>query len=788
VLTLALGIGGTTAIFSLIDGIVLRPLPYPGAERLVTVRHAAPGLGLSDAGQSIGTYLHYRTANHAFEQMGAYQESVVNVTDVERPERVQVALVTPSLFDVLGAVPERGRVFTDAEGQGEAGDVVVISHGLWVRHYGADPGILGRTIELNEARYTVVGVMPSGFHFPRPETEVWYPLDVLYRFPPSFAGFYFDAIGRLRPGVSPRDAEADLQGLIAQLPDVLPGLSPERLRDSQLRAVVVPLKRAVLGNLASALWVLLGGVAFLLVIACANVANLFLVRAEHRQREIAVRCALGAARRDIGRTLLAEALLLAMAGVVLGLALADASTAVLLAVGPKLPRLAEVTVDLRAIGFATLLGAFSALALPLVPYLRYRSADLGAALAASRPGNERPDRQALRRGLVSLQIALALMLLVGSALMVRSFLRLSRVDPGFDPDRVLTAEVALPSSPYPMYQAPAAFYGQLLDRIRALPGVTEAGASTLTPLTPIPSYQWMEVDLQPGVPDSLFPRVLMVLATPDYFSTMRVPLVEGRVFGAGDLQGDVHPVIVNRAFARRYFAGAGALGRQVGLRGHTLTVVGVVGDVRHESVTEPAAPTWYLPVLPGAEPDWMPMYPHEMGIAIRTTGPPVTLAPSVRRIVRDLDPNVPVSNVRTMEDIVATSTVRTRFTMVLMLVAALAALFLGAVGVHGVMAYAVRRRTHEMGVRIALGARASELAALVLRQAAWVSAVGLTAGTLGALALTRLLRGLLFEVTPTDPLSFVGTALVLLAATLLASWVPARRATRVDPIEALRYE
>jgi predicted permease len=282
--------------------------------------------------------------------------------------------------------------------------------------------------------------------------------------------------------------------------------------------------------------------------------------------------------------------------------------------------------------------------------------------------------------------------------------------------------------------------------------------------------------------------VLVILATPDYFSTMRIPLVDGRVFGAGDLQGEVHPVIVNRAFARRYFAGASGLGRRVGLRGDALTVVGVVEDVRHEAVTEPATPTWYLPVLPGAQPDWMPMYPHHMGVAIRTALPPVSLAASVRQIVRDLDSNLPVSNIRTMEDIVATSTVRTTFTMLLMLVAALAALFLGAVGVYGVMAYAVGRRTHEMGVRIALGARASELVALVLRQAAWVSAVGLAVGMLGALALTRLLRGLLFEVTPTDPLSFGGTALVLLAATLLASWIPARRATRVDPMEALRYE
>lgn len=782
VLTLALGIGGTTAIFTLLDHIVLRPLPYPQAERLVTLRHAAPGLGLTDAGQSDGTYFHYRAGNHALEEMGAYQGYAVNLSGVDQPERVPVAAVTASVFQVLGVQPERGRLFTEAETRQEA-DVVVISHRLWARHYGADPDVVGRGIELDRRRYTVVGVLPAGFDFPGRETEVWYPFAAIYQHRLAL-GFYLEAVGRLRPGISPRDAEADLQSLIPRLPETIPGLSPQRLREMQLRAVVVPLKRAVIGDLGSALWVLLGGVGFLLVIACANVANLFLVRAEHRQRELAVRCALGAARRDIGRALLVEAALLAAGGAFLGLMLANAGVTVLKAIGPDLPRLSAVTVDGRAFGLTALLGALSTLVLLLAPYLKYRRADVGAQLATTRPGVEAPERQALRRGLVPMQIALALVLLVGSTLMVRSYWRLSRVDPGFQPDGVLMVEVALPPSAYRTYQAAASFYSRLLEGVRALPGVTEAGANSSIPLTPFPSYYRGRWPVRTDRGDTLLVEVLENLATPDYFATMRIPLVEGRTFAPGDLQSDQRPVMVNRAMAQLYFPGHSALGRL----GRTLTIVGVVEDVRQESLKAPAVPTIYYPVLPGSDVRWTPYSPWLMGVAIRTALPPASLGASVRRLVQDLDPNLPIANVRTMDDIVAASTTRTRFTMLLLLVAATAALFLGAIGVYGVMAYTVSRRTHEMGVRVALGANAAELVTLVLRQAAVVAFTGLLFGTLGALALTRLLRGFLFDVTPTDPWSFAATALLLLAATLLASWLPARRAARIDPMEALRYE
>jgi putative ABC transport system permease protein len=788
-LTLGLGIGATTAIFTLLDAIVLRPLPYPNAERLVAVRHTAPGLGIEDAGVSDGTYRHYRGANRVFDDLGAYQEIVLNITGVDAPERVHVAVVTPSVFTVLDAVPAHGRLFTEAETR-EQSPVVVISHGLWRRRFNADPEIVGRTIRLHEAPYTVVGVMPAGFEFPRRETDVWRPYGSILVHTPTVFGLYSDAIARLRPGISPREAEGDLQRLVAQLPELFSDVTTERLREAQFRAVVVPLKRAVIGNMASALWVLLGGVAFFLVIACANVANLFLIRAEHRRRELAVRLALGASGSDVGRTFVVEALLLTAAGALLGLALADAGVSVLAALEVDLPRLHEVALDWRALGFAIGVSLVSALVLPLAPYLRYRRIDLASTLAATRPAGERPERQGLHRGLVSLQIALALMLLVGSALMVRSFWRLSRVDPGFDPSGVLTVELALPYSSYPSSQAAAAFYDRLIERIRALPGVIDAGGATPLPLTPIPSYYRMSVIAGSVTTDSAASAaapVLISVATLAYFTAMRIPLAEGRLFAAGDAANRDHEIVVNRAFARRYFPGRDALGQLVRFRRRG-TIVGVVEDVHQESIGSAPGPTLYVPVLPGDRAARVPYIPFHMGIAIRTAVSPLTLAEPVRRIVQELDRNLPVGNIRTMEDIVATSTARTTFATLLLLIAAVGALFLGSVGVYGVMAYTVSRRTHEMGVRIALGARASQVTAMVLRQAAGVAAVGLVAGTLGALALTRVLRGLLFEITPTDPLSFAATACVLLAATLIASWIPARRATQVDPMVALRTE
>jgi predicted permease len=788
---LGFGIGATTAIFTLLDAIVLRPLPYPNAERLVALRHTAPGIGIHDAGMSDGTYLHYLVANRVFDAMGAYQETILNLGGVDAPERVQVASVTPGVFTVLDAVPARGRLFSEGETR-EGAPVAVISDGLWRRGYGADPDIVGRTIRLNENPYTVVGIMPAGFEFPRRETDVWYPFGAILVHTPRVFGFHADAIARLRPGISPRDAEADLQGLVARLPEAVPSVTTRELREAQLRAVVVPLKRAVVGNMASALWVLLGGVAFLLVIACANVANLFLIRAEQRRRELALRLALGAGRGDVARTFVVEALLLAAAGAVLGVALADAGVGALAALQVELPRLHDVAVDARALGFAISVSVASALSLPLAPYLRYRRIDLASALTAARSGGEPPQRQRLQRRLVSLQIALALMLLVGSALMMRSFWRLSRVDPGFDASGVLTVELALPSSGRPSFQAAAqeaaGFYHRLIERIRALPGVIDAGGATPLPLTPIPAYYRMSVIAGTVTTDSATAPVIVSSATPGYFTAMRIPLAEGRLFAAGEAANRDYAIVVNRAFARRYFPGRTALGQLVQFRGRRGTIVGVVEDVHQESIGSAPGPTLYLPVPPGDSAARPPYIPTHMGIAIRTAGPPLTLAAPVRQLVRELDRNLPGGDIRTMEDLVATSTARSRFATLLLLVAAIGALFLGSVGVYGVMAYAVSSRTHEMGVRIALGASASKVTAMVLRQAAGVALVGVLAGTLGALAVTRVLRGLLFEVSPTDPLSLAATAGVLLAASLMAGWIPARRATRVDPMVALRSE
>ncbi len=787
-LTVAIGMGAITAVYGLVDGVLLRPLPYPASDRIVAIGHAARGLDLAEGGISDGAYLHYRANNASFEDIATYYDNVVNLTGDGDAERVPVAMVSASFFSVLGARTAAGRLprADDVDGSGDV--VVLISYDLWQRRYGGDPAVVGTSIEINRGPRQVIGVLERGFDFPRPDIDIWYPSDP----DPATAratDLYQSGIARLKPGLSPAQAERDLDRLITTLPDAYPDLTRRLLEDSQLRSLVRPLKEQVVGEARGALWLLLGGMAFLLLIGCANVANLFLVRGAHRHRDIAVRTALGARRADLVRFFVAESVLVVLLGGALGLLLADTGMQALIAYGPSLPRLHEVGLDGRVLAFAAMLSLLLALLFASAPLFRPAHDSPGSALRESGSGaTATASRRRTLKALVIAQVALALVLLVGSALMAQSFLRLRRADPGFRADGVLTAEIALPRRGYESYDATRRLWETVIERVRALPGVQSAASVTGLPLVPRPAYYDFALDLE-SRPGESRAAITMYHVSPDYFETMGIPIVDGTA--AADLIGAAErPVLLSEAAARRLFAGENAIGqrirRSVGNDVPWATVVGIAGDVPRQHVGGAPAEIVYLPTLGSAvDPG---LSPGHGTLVLRATVPPATLASAVRDIVREIDANLPVANVRTMERVVTLSMARTRFTMMLLGIAAIAALFLGAVGLYGVISYDVSRRFREFGIRIALGAGAGSVRTMVLRESASLALAGIGLGVVGALGLTRLLRGLVFQVDPMDPVTIVATAGLLLGVALLACWVPAWRTARLDPMRALRIE
>jgi predicted permease len=794
--TLGLGIGATAAIFALVHAVLLRPLPYHEPDRLVAVHHVAPGFGLTDGGLSDGTYAHYRARNRAFDEMGSYFDRVLSVTDGDTPERLRAALVTPSVFAVLRARPARGRLCHDPAPVDPI--EVVLSHDLWVRRFGADPAVVGGTIELNRVPRAVVGVMPRGFDFPHRDTQLWFcmPVDTAEA---QLRSFHQTGIARLRAGVSPERARAELQRLVPLLADAYPDVTPELLEEAKLTAVVVPLKDAMLRDVRPALVLLLCTAALVLLISWANVANLFLVRAEHRRREIAIARALGASTRDLARRLLAESTTLAAAGGALGLALAWMGVAARFGFEPGgIPRLHEVRVDGMVVGATAALSLLAGLLLGAVSLARADIAEPARALSRSgiRGTPSRAWRRA-QRSLVAVQVMLALALLVASAAMVESVWRMRQLRLGFDPSDLVVFEVALPFRQYERYHEGAYFFHELTRRLRAVPGVTAAEAAGSVPLTPVSfvTESVAPVDAA-GRPEDESAATGNAV-TPGYFRTMGIPLLHGRGFRAGDLLSAETPVVVGAALARALWGDGDVVGRRLTLGRHQrpapFTVVGVVGDVPGETIAGGQARMLYFPILedlagiPDARPA-VPYYPGELIIVVRTTLSPAEVLGAARRIVGELDAKVPVANLRTMEQLVARAMARTRLTAILLVIAAGTALLLGAIGVYGVVSYTVMQRIPEFGIRLALGAAPSGLRRMVLRQEGIVVAAGIAGGTLLAVATMRLVRGLLFQVSPTDPVLFAATAALVASVALVACWLPARRASRVDPVEALRAD
>ncbi|MEE8522460.1 MAG: ABC transporter permease [Thermoanaerobaculia bacterium] len=791
--TLAVGIGANAAIFSVVNAVLLRPLPYPDSQRLVGVWHTAPGLGLPEFEQSDATYLLYRGHSRVLDDLTIYQETTVNVLHGEAPERLTSAAASASLFSVLGVPPALGRGFMEAEERPGAEPVVVLSHQLWKQSFGADGGILGQTLRVDGVARNIVGVMPAGFHFPSTETQLWLPLTI----DPTatqVGNFNYTAVGRLLPDLGPADAVSDLDGLIRRLPELYPdeNITAGMIEKAGLATIVRPLREDVVGDVGQVLWILLGSVGFILLIACANVANLFLVRAEGRQQELAVRNALGATRFDVARSFLAESTVLSLAGGVLGLGLAAAGVRGLVALAPDLPRLEEITVDGSVLLSTLAISLFAGLLFGAMPALR-QMPDPGAALKeGGRSAMVGHGRLRARNALVVAQIALALILLVGSGLMVRSFAALRRVDPGFDAAGVLTLRVALPDAEYATAEERAAFFETALERIRALPGVQSAAAVSRLPLTPGGSNSAQSFEDFPLEPDEVPPILAIRWASTDYFETLGIPVVSGRAFERDDHKRLRRHVVVSAALAERFWPGQSALGKRLrwGLsNADWSSIVGVVGDVRDDGLEEEPLATVYYPILtPPRDDTDETSAPHSVSFAIRTSTAPKALADGVRRTIWDLDAHLPVANVRTLAAIIADARARTTFTMLLLSIAAGVALLLGAVGLYGVISYLVSQRTRELGVRMALGADRWTVSRMILRHGLGLAGVGIGIGLAGAVAAMPLLKASLYGVSPSDPTTLAAVSTLLLVIALVASLLPARRAAAVDPLEALRYE
>ena len=774
---LALGIGANTAIFSVIDGVLLRPLPFRDPGSLVMVWETDPGHGRDRNVVSPADYLDWRAQNSTFSEIGSYIDWRANLTGIDEPVEVARAIATATFFRVLDVAPELGRVYTPEEDAPNGPNVVVLSHRLWERHFRARRDALGARLELDGRPFTVIGVMPATFGMEGSKAELWTPMQlnpgVDYR---TRTGRYLTSIARLKPGVTPERAHADMSAIARRLEAVHP------IFNRGWGANVVPMYEQVVGGVRRALLVLGGVVAFVLLIACANVANLLLARSTARTREVAVRAALGAGRGRMVRQLLTESVVLAALGGAVGLLLAYWGVQGVKALAPRgVPRVASISIDGWTMAFTLVVALVTGLLFGLVPALQAGRGNLQTVLREGSRGSTSSGRA--RAVLVAAQVALSLVLLIGAGLMLRSFASLQAVDPGFDPDGVLTGRVQLAGQRFRASSAATAFFEQLLDRVEKVPGVESAGAINWLPFGgdgSATSY-WIEGRPVPSPGTEFVADVRGV--DPRYFRTMRIRVKRGDPFDARANTESPKQVVVNEAFVRVHFPTSNPIGEHVVMPwGDTLRgeIVGVVSDTKHAGLDSAARPMIY----------WaMKQFPTNfMTLVVRTNGDPMRLAPAIAREVRALDANQPFADPKPLDAYLSQSVAQRRFSMTLLGVFSALALVLAALGIYGVLAYSVAQRTREIGVRMALGARDSTVAGMVVREALGVVLVGLVVGVAGALALTRVLATLLYDISPTDPLTFIGVTLALGAVAVTASYFPARRAARVDPIVALRQE
>jgi predicted permease len=784
VLALALGIGATAAIFSVVNAVLLRPLPYREPDRLAVILHrrvnpVAPA-----------NFLDWKRQSTAFETMGAADNWVPNLTGESQPESVQALRVTSDILPMLGIRPLAGRVFLPEEEEPGKEHEVVLSHRLWQRRYAGDRNIVGQSVLLNGEPYTVVGVMPRGFDFPpfwATGTELWVP-DVLAPRSANRGGQSLRVFGRLKRGATLEFARAEMAAITARLEKQFPGSNRE--------VTVTSLTDTVVGNVRPALLVLLAAVAFVLLISCANVAHMLLARAAARQREVAVRAALGAGRSRMIRQFLTESLVLAFFGGAGGTLLALWGTKLIVSLGPEhLPRIETVALDARVLVFTLAISILTGVAFGLAPALKSSRRDLTASLKEGERGStDGRERNRLRSVLIASEFALALVLLVGAGLMIRSFAALASIDPGFDPRRVLTLTVSVAGTSESEPGRRAVFYRQALQRIRALPGVTSSSAINHLPLAG-DIWGWsFTIEGRPIPAPGESPDATYRVTLPGYFAAMGIPILKGRDIAEGDDLQAPGAVVVNEWLAKRHWPGEDPIGKRITFDNgeknpYWLTVVGVVKNTVRSDWAAAQEGEVYLSYLQHRsymeKPDSHYSY---LTFIVRTSLDPASLAPAVRRAIWSLDKSVTISQVQTMEQVVTQANARPRFYVLLLGAFASIALVLAAVGIYGVISYSVSRRTHEIGLRMALGAGERDVLRLVVRQGMRVALAGAAAGLVGALLLTRLMSTLLYGVRSTDPATFLAVTLVLTAVAVVATYIPARRAARIDPLVALRHD
>jgi putative ABC transport system permease protein len=789
VLTLALGIGANTAIFSVVNDLLLSPLPYSDAERVVMLWEVTPS-GRHMNTTSRANFRQWRAQGSSFESMSAFTDQRLNLTGGGEPEEVGVQFATPDLFKVLGVEPLHGRVLTEEDGlQGSEG--VVLSYGFWKRRFGGDPGLVGKPITLNGEPFNVVGVMPPSFHWHIKQrsgtgkpAEVWGVLSMPPPGDPASAterGRFLSVVGRMKRGVTAAQAEAELKTIHTRL-------AQDSSFNKNYSAEVIPLREQFVGNIRPALWVLLGAVGLVLLIACANVANLLLSRVAAREKEIALRTALGARRMRVVRQLLTESLLLSLLGSALGLLVAWWGIGALVAISPRdLVNLQNVGINTTVLAWTLGVSLLTSVLFGIVPALEATRLNLNDALKEGGKGADAQGSRSrrLRGVLVVGEVALALMLLAGAGLLVKSFSQLRKIDTGFETENVLTMVLRLPAAKYKEDPQFVAFFRQALERVRATPGVQSAGIVNFLPLYGgLGSATSFYIEGKPEPPRGEGPSTNVRVADAGYFKTLGIPVKRGRTFTDVE-DAEMRPVIlVSESFAQKHLTGEDPIGKRIKVfmadKPEWTEIVGVVGDVRYDNLTAEAEPTVYYP-HPGLTYEFMTL-------VIRTAGDPAGMAPSVRREIAAIDPDQPVSDVRTMTQVMADTVGRARFNTLLLGIFAGLATLLAAVGIFGVMNYSVQLRTREIGLRMALGAQPRRVLMLILRQGLLLTLIGLGVGLAGALALSRVMSGLLYGVGANDPATFAAIVVVLGVVSLVACYIPARRATRVDPLIALKYE
>ncbi|HKA22286.1 MAG TPA: ABC transporter permease [Blastocatellia bacterium] len=791
VFALSLGIGANSAIFSVVNSVVLRPLPYKDSDRLVTIYSSLRQTGLEKIVVSAPELADFREQNNCFDQVAAYDFQGVNVTGGDEPERIRASLLSPNLLPVLGINPIIGRGFAPDEDQPGQSQVTVLSYSIWQRRFAGEPNVIGKTLDIDGKSIEVIGVMPFDFRFPDPDTELYLPLtiDPELLTENNRGSHFLNVVARLKPGVSIDRAQADMNTIAQRM-----SIEHSSTYRTGYGASVIAMRDDIVGEVRPTLLILLGAVGFVLLIACANVANLLLARGVARQKEVAVRTALGATRVRLIRQLLTESTILAIIAGGLGLLLALWGVEFLVSLSPaSIPRLNEISLDARVVAVTMSVSLLTGLLFGLAPAMQFSKPDLNETLKdVGRNSTDGRQRQRLRGLLVISELALSVVLLIGAGLMIRSFIRVQVADPGFNAENLLTMRLSLPRSKYPDFNRQTRFFQDLIERIQAQPGVQSTATINVLPLSGSTADRSFKIEGRNVIQGEPGPDEELRFISSGYFSTMGIPLLRGRAFTQRDNSESPRVAIVNQALADRYWS-RDAIGKRIAYSGlgegkpNWCEIIGVAGNVKHLGPDIPAKPEVYLPFLQPlfstATSTIGPMY-----LVTRTATQPEALTGAVRGAIESVDSNQPVSNVRTMAQRISTALAQRRFNMLLLGIFAGVALLLASIGIYGVMSFAVTQRTRELGIRMALGASASDVLRLVLGQGLALTLIGVAGGLAASFVLTSLINSLLYEVSATDSLTFAAVSVILIIVSTGACFVPAVRAMKVDPMVALKHE